>query len=328
MGHRLRRLVWLLALWPAAAYAAGSDPDVWIGALEPPGRTARGLPANDYLDLFQADAPWPTVAAHLTEVELSKRFVMQAPDDMLAAVLGDLARRHIGVAMQVMALTPGPACGAGVAGYGPKDDARAQSERVRRAGGTLDAVVLEGPVWYGQFFAGTAERPGCQMPVADAARQALAKIAQVRAVFPAVRIGEVEPVGLADDVHAFDQALVEFLANLTLKTGHRLAFLQAEVVWQHPGWQEALHTTDAFARTQGVRFGVVYNGGFGDPPDAAWADATRRHYTEVERSLGVAPDIAAFVSGTPRPERLLPESARDTLTGVVLGYLRFRAIVK
>jgi hypothetical protein len=324
-----RCLLLLFVLWPVASRAAPpSAPDLWLGALEPPSRAARGLAPNDYLDLFRADAPWPTVAAHLTEVVLSKRFVMQAPAEMLAAVVGDLARRHIGVAMQVRALVPGPACGANVTGYGPRDDARQQAERIRRAGGTLDAAVLEGPMWFGHFFAGSADHPACQMPVADVAAQALAKVAQLRAVFPAVRIGAAEPVGAAADVHDLDAGLVELNANLTLKTGHRLAFLQAEVDWQRPGWQEALRTTEAFVRTQGVRFGVVYNGGFGDPPDAAWSAATRRHYTEVEQSLGLAPDIADFASATPRPARLLPEGDRDTLTGVVLGYLRFRAIVK
>lgn len=313
----------LLSACPLAAHAVSSDPEVWMGALEPPARAARGLPANDYLDLFRPDAPWPTVAAHLTEMVLSKRFVMQAPPDMLAAAVGDLGRRHVRLAMQVMALLPTATCGTGVAGYGPTGDAHQQAERIRKAGGTLDAVVLEGPVWFGHFFEGTAAHPACQMPVADVARQALAKVAEVRSVFPAVRIGEAEPVGETADVHEFDQALVEWLADLALKTGHRLAFLQAEVAWQRPGWQDALKATDAFARTQGIRFGVVYNGGFGDPPDAAWSQATRRHYTEVERSLDLAPDIAAFVSATPRPARILPESDPDTLTGTVLGYLRF-----
>jgi len=324
----VRWLCALLAFGPAAANAEGATPELWMGALEPPARAARGLAANDYMDLFAAGAPWQAVGAHLTELLLSKRFVMQAPDDMLAAVVGGLAGRHIAIAMEVMALVPTKQCGLGVAGYGPPDDARQQAERVRRAGGTLDAIVLEGPVWFGHFFAGTDQHPACQMPVADVAKQAIAKIAEVRAVFPNVRVGEAEPVGDTTDVHEFDQALVEWLADLTLKTGRRLGFLQAQVFWQRPGWQDALRATDAFARTQGVRLGIVYNGGFGDLPDAAWSEATRRHYTEVEQRLGLAPDIAAFVSATPRPEHLLPESARDSLTGVVLGYLRFRMITK
>jgi hypothetical protein len=323
--HVLRRLLAVLALCSVAAGGArAGDPELWLGALEPPWRAARGLPANDYLGLFRADADWPTVAAHLSEVQLSKRFVMEAAPEVLAGVLADLARRHIAVAMQMLALVPGPACGLGVAGYGARDDARRQAERIRQAGGTLDAAVMETPLWSGHFDAGRPGHAGCQMPVAAAAQQALAKIAQVRQVFPAVRIGEAEPVGDAVDVHEFDEALVEWFADLTLASGRRPSFLQAEVAWQHPGWQDALRASEAFARTQGVRFGVVYNGGLGDLPDPAWRAATQRHYREVEASLGVAPDIAAFVSATPRPSRLLPESDADTLTGAILGYLRFR----
>jgi hypothetical protein len=317
----------LLALCPIAARAdAPPLPMVWISALEPPWRAARDLPANDYLDLFRADAPWPVVAAHITGVVLSKRFILEAPEPQLAMVVGDLARRHLRVGMQVMALTPTKTCGLGVEGYGPKDDARRAAERVKQAGGKLEAVMLDAPIWFGHFYPGRPDHPACQMSVADVAKQAQAKVAQVRAVFPGVPVGQNEPLG--DDevgLHDIHEALVEYFATMTLVGGRPVSFLQAQVAWQKPGWQEELVSSAAFARTQRVSFGVIYNGGFGDISDATWSAATRRHYLEVERHLALAPDVVTFASASPSPRNLLPETDADTLTGAVFGYLKFHA---
>ena len=143
-----------------------------------------------------------------------------------------------------------------------------------------------------------------------------------------MRIGELEPFGDTVPFHDFNEALVEWFANLTLLSGHPIVFLQADIAWQRPDLPDAVKALAAFAHTQRIAFGVVYNGGHGEASDAAWSASVRRHYHEVEETIGVAPDIAAFVAFTPRPEHLLPESAGDTLTGTVLSYLRFRSMLK
>jgi hypothetical protein len=321
----LRRVLAILLLCvPCGARAS----EVWMAALDPHWRSVMHLPPTDFMELFRPDSPWSGVAAHLTEFRLSKRFVLEATDDELATVVRDLTRRHINIAMQITPLLHTKLCGLGVEGYGPKEDAGHAAERIRDAGGALDAVVMDEPLYYGHFFEGRPGHPACRAPISELARQAATKIAQVRAVFPRVRVGEVEPLVGAIPTHDFQEALVTWLANLTLMTGRPLAFIQADVLWGKPGWQDRLTAFSGLAANQNLPLGVIYNGGRPDKSDAAWTGAARRHYHDVETRLGLTPDIVAFENWTPFPEHLLPETQDDTLTGLVLGYLRFRKMVK
>ena len=322
-----RLLAFLAVLLPGAARAAEMRAtEIWLGAAEPQWRELRHWQPSDYMGLFDPAAPWPRVAAHLTEVRLTKRFVLTAPDAMLATVVRDLTRRHIGIAMQMDALRATRACGLGVEGYGPKDDAGRAAERVRAAGGVLDAVVMDEPVWFGHFSEGKQGHVACQGPIPELVQQAAVKIAQVRAVFPAVRIGEVEPVSDKAPPRDFDEALAQWAAGLRVATGAPLAFLQADVVWPRKGWQEELRAFAGVAAAQHIPLGIIYNGSGPDRSDAAWTAAARQHFMEVEGRLGIVPAIAAFESWTENPVRLLPETREDTQTGLVLAYLRFHRI--
>jgi hypothetical protein len=318
-----RLLALILLLFPAAGHAT----EIWLGALEGPWRDVRHWQKSDYMDLFLPDAQWPQVASHLTEIRLTKRFVLEAPDAMLAAVVHDLARRHVAIAMQMSPLRASRECGLGIEGYGPKDDAGRAAERLRAAGGVLDAVVMDEPVWFGHFFHGRNGHAACQLPINEMAQQAAVKIAQLRAVFPKVRVGEVEPVGDKVPVREFDQALVEWLTALRAATGTPPAFLQADVLWARPGWEDALRSFVAVAAQQGLPLGIIYNGSRSDESDAAWTASAHRNFLAVENRLGITPAIAAFESWTEYPVHLLPEAREDTQTGVVLSYLRFRKLV-
>lgn len=321
---RLRPLLAALFLLLPAGARAG---EVWMAALEPQWRSALNLPPTDFMSLFRPDAPWAATAAHVTELRLTKRFVLEAPDDEFRAVISDLTRRHIGIAMQITALRPSKECGLGVEGYGPKDDAGRAAERIRDAGGVLEAVVMDEPVFYGHHAQGKPEHPTCHSPVSDLAKQAAVKIAQVRAVFPHARIGQVEPLVSEIETREFHESLVTWFAGIALMTGRPIDFFLADVLWGRPGWQDRLTALNRLLATQHIPLGVIYNGGRPDKSDAAWTAAARKHYQDVEGKLGLSPQIAFFASWTPFPEHMLPETRDDTMTGLVLGYLRFRKLV-
>ena len=63
------------------AYAAGGAlPQIWMGATEPVWRVAHGWPPNDYMELFQPNAPWQYAARYVRVFQVSKRFVEQTSD--------------------------------------------------------------------------------------------------------------------------------------------------------------------------------------------------------------------------------------------------------
>lgn len=323
----LRAMLLLVLLLPGAARAG----EVWLGSSEPPWRERMSWQPNDYLDLFTANAPWQHVAAHLTEVRLTKFFIMRAPPAMLRAVVADLTRRHIKIAMQMNGLRVTNDCGRGMEGYGPPEDAARAAERIRDAGGVLDAVVMDEPLWWGHFRRTKPTAPGaigCMLPVAEVAGQAAAKIAMLRGVFPNVRIGDIEPVGDKVPVDEFNAALAEFFADLQRETGGRLSFFQADIPWLRPGWPAELQTVAAMTARLQIPFGIVYNTTPTLRSDAAWTDSAREHFEQIERRLGVVPAQAVFDSWTEYPVRMLPESDPATHTGLILSYLKFRGVEK
>jgi hypothetical protein len=68
-----------------------------------------GNKADDYMDLFQPDAPWQQAASHVQMFEISGHLIMTAPEADLRRMFADLKRRHIGLEIGIEPLTsPGP----------------------------------------------------------------------------------------------------------------------------------------------------------------------------------------------------------------------------
>jgi hypothetical protein len=107
-----------------------------------------------------------------------------------------------------------------------------------------------------------------------------------------------------------------------------MAFLIAEVIYPSPNWGKGLVEGAQIARANGIPFGVIYNGTRQDATDAAWTADARGHYTAIETSLRLKPDIVFFCTWTQRPDHILPEGQDGTMTNLVMSYLRWRHIVQ
>ena len=313
----------------SAAMAAGGrvthPAEIWFSATEPPWRQVWGFPDNDYMALFQPSAPWDAAAEHLAVFEVSKRFVHDSSDATLAVVLDGLRRRHLRLSMQVTPLVATRACGLGIEGHGPAGDLTELALRLKRLHADLAAVRMDEPLWYGHAWKGSAKIAPCIKPIAELAQEAAAKLKALRTVYPGVSIYDIEPVGVppavAPDWHG---DLQQWLAAYRRAMGEPLAGLHLDVVWGGGRWQAALGAVAALAKAEHARVGIIYDGSRTDPSDAAWLDDAQARYELIEGRLHLVPDQAVFQSWMDFPRRMLPDSARDSFTSLVVRYERWQ----
>lgn len=133
MNSALSAMVSFLALAPPAAplAAAGKgriveraheDREIWLGPQSlPPKPLAQDA---DFMDLFQPNAPWEVAASHTGVFKLYASFLAHASQEQVNAIVSDLNRRGIVIALEIGVMnvnfTPPPPCGGLgiVEGYG------------------------------------------------------------------------------------------------------------------------------------------------------------------------------------------------------------------
>jgi hypothetical protein len=295
---------------------------IWLTPLDPVWRSIRNWPANDFMELFEDNAPWQQTASVISGFELSKRFVLEAPDHDLLRVITGLRRRNIALAVQGTPLIASAACGLGVEGHGPPHDMLVVAQRLHRAGADLRYVIFDEPLYYGHEFDGAPGVRPCHAPIGIMAEQAAAKIAELRRIFPGVEVGAVEPFGIPRvDQSVWAADLEEWLKAYALAAGAPLAFLRADVVWGRPNWRAQFEGAVPLLRSLRIPLGVIYNSSPDVTSDQEWTESALRHARLIECDLHVRPDQVVFQSWTDHPRRVLPETQPGTLTHLVAEYI-------
>jgi len=298
---------------------AGHAVEIWFNGVAPLyARPTDPSVGADFKDLFHPEAPWAAAAAKIRVFKISSDLASRGPDDLLSALIADLKRRRIALALEGLMLTANLApggCGRGIEGYTGPDHMVRIAERIKRLGGQLDYVAMDEPLWYGHHFAGPN---ACRASMAALAQEIALRIAAMRRVFPALRFGDIEPVGAPRPADWVDKVM-QWTAAYETATGERMAFFHADVQWHGP-WRDALADLAARLRSAGVKFGVIYNGNVSDPPEQ-WIRRAEERFVAVESQAGWIPDQAIFqIWGSPRRPRNLPDSQPGTFTNLVNRY--------
>ena len=295
---------------------------IWLTPLDPVWRSIRNWPANDFMELFEDNTRWQQTASVISGFEISKRFVLEAPDHDLLRVITGLRRRNIALALQGTPLIASAACGLGVEGHGPPHDMLVVAQRLHRAGADLRYVIFDEPLYYGHEFDGAPGVRPCHAPIGIMAEQAAAKIAELRRIFPGVEVGAVEPFGIPRvDQSVWAADLEEWLKAYALAAGAPLAFLRADVVWGRPNWRAQFEGAVPLLRSLRIPLGVIYNSSPDVTSDQEWTESALRHARLIECDLHVRPDQVVFQSWTDHPRRVLPETQPGTLTHLVAEYI-------
>ena len=302
-------------LLPSAGGAGGAE--IWLCGVDPYTRSIMfpGAP-SDYLELFEPIAPWSNAAGNVQVFKISTQLVQYQTDQILGHVFADLKQRHISLALEAGLLTSNDTCGRRVEGYAPPGKISRAVERIHRLGGNLRYVAMDEPLWFGRRFSGVN---ACHADVAALAREVSRNVSVIRRYFPAVQIGDIEPVGSQNPADWPDQ-ISQWITAYQAAVGEPPAFFHADVSWPGP-WRQQLTQLAPRLHAAGIKFGIIYNGSPDDQTDLIWTTHAEEHFSAVETNPELTPDQAVLQTWMPHPSRMLPETEAGPMTWLVNRYI-------
>jgi hypothetical protein len=313
--YRLFALCSVTVLLLSPLRAVGGE--IWLAPFNPllvpivqPGAT------SDYFALFSPAAPWDRSAAAIRVFKIGSGLVLNATDAQLQTIFVDLKRRHIALGLEIMALTARPDCGQKVEGYARAGDIARMMERMRRLGGDLEYVAMDGPLWSGHL---SSLPNACRAPMSDIVADVANTVRTIKQVFPAAQIGDIEAIGRAEPPDLLDE-LMRWTKAYQVATGEPLAFVHFDTVWSGP-WLQQFRQISPRLRAAGIKFGIIYNGDRPDQTDLAWTSHAEQRFSIIEADPALVPDHAVIQTWMMHPSRSLPETQAGTLTWLVNRYL-------
>lgn len=300
---------------PSPVDLAAHSP-IWFAPL-PPMPTDVGRPfigSEDFMDLFDADAPWEIAAGRIGVFKLYGEWVAyHATDAELRTAVQEIARREMVLAVEIGPLDPPAECGNGIESFAGTDEGRLISRRIRDAGGTLQVIALDEPYYYAHLYDGPR---ACQWSAEEVA-EGVARFRDVmRAEWPAVVIGDTEP--MPSPVTA--DGLATWLATYRQVADEPFAFLHLDMDWSTEEWPQLGLQVEAAGDELGVPVGMIYNGG-SSASDAQWLAVAGRRIHAYEAKAGATPDHVLFQSWMDKPDRALPETDAGTFTWLINAYV-------
>jgi hypothetical protein len=315
-----------MSLLLSATPAQAASTEVWLSGVPPFVRQKMFQESDsDYMNLFKPEAPWSKSAQVVKVFMINGGLVMHQSDEELKAVFADLKRRHIALAIEMGLLsgkdsTGRQVCGVGIEGFAAPDNAKVIANRIQKAGGELAYVAMDEPLWYAHHFSG---KNACGWSMEDVARDIVPRVAALRAMFPAVRIGDVEPVGTAQPADWVEE-ISQWTQVYRQVVGEPLSFFHADVAWNGP-WQQQLPAVRRRIDTAGLKFGIIYDGGGSkDESDDVWTQEAEQRFRLIESNPSTIPDHAIIQTWARWPKKMLPEDQPGTLTNLVLRYSEAR----
>ena len=326
--HFLLALCAAVALWAVAPVQAqprdaqpgygrpahAPAPRIWFSPLDPHFRSDffhAGL--GDFDQLFAPGAPWADAAAHVRVFKVSLSYVIRGSDPEIRSAVLWIEQHHMQLALEAPMLTAGPDCGH-IEGYGSNQTITAV-QRLARLGARLDILAGGESLWFGHFYNG---RSACHTPIPALVANVVQTAQQVRAVFPAIRIADIEPISNFNDPN-WVGAIGQWLQEFQREWGAPYAGVQLDIAWWQAGWQPRALAITTTLRRVGMPVGVIFNGNSPEKSDLGWIREAEQNWRAFEALAG-PPNDAIFQSWEPQPDRNLPESAPDAFTSALLDY--------
>lgn len=331
MRAQLHKFLGILSIVSAGALACQAQAqEIWFS----PQAAVANSPlsrAADLMDLFKPDAPWQQAASHVKVFKLYASYLGHAPQDEINTIIADLNRRHMAIALEVgvinIGFAPRPPCGGLglVEGHGTPEWALSISKKVKDAGGFINYIAMDEPLFYGHYYKGPpGHQPGCQSGIDQVANQIVAPLNVFIEQFPNIAIGDTEPTGIAERDNWKDDELAWARAFQKVM-GRPLAFVQMDIPFARPG--EERFAVEYFRYMENLKqqkligaIGIIYNGTPQDTDDETWVKDAKEHVRLLEDKDGLRPDQVIIQSWTPNPTHALPDSSPSTLTGLVNFY--------
>lgn len=291
-------------------------PLVWFAPLPPlaivEGRRFTG--SDDFMELFQPDAPWQSAAAYIQVFKLYGEWVAYtATDAQLKQVVDDVERRGIALAVEAGPLNARSNCGQGIEGFAGTQEGLNIARRIKNAGGELSLIALDEPYFFAHFYDGPN---ACRWDAEKVATEVGNYIETVRRIFPNAMIGDTEPLAGA----ATAQAYMDWLDTFRNVNGYDLAFLHMDIDWSRPDWADEIIAIEGYGNQINVPIGIIYTGNPFDKTDEAWLSAAGERVKKLELEKNGRPNHILFQSWHDKPDYVLPETTDFTFTDFVKDY--------
>ncbi len=289
-------------------------PLIWFAPL-PPLPVVQGRPftgSDDFMQLFETNAPWQTVAGKVHVLKLYGEWVGYASETQLKQVVQNAQSRGFALAMEFGPLDAGD-CGEGIEGFSGVGYAVSAAKRIKSVGGTLHFLAMDEPYFYGHFYDGPN---ACHWSAEKIAAEIDRFVRATKAVFPDILIGDTEALAgnaTADDFNTW-------IETFRAVNGYDLAFLHMDVDWARPTWAEDVISIEEHASAFNVPVGIIYGGNAFDPTDEEWLSAAGERVKKLEIEKGGKPDHILFQSWNDKPDHTLPESQDFTFTNFIDDY--------
>lgn len=308
-----------------AQAAEAKQPMLWLMTMEPIWRDILHWPPSDYVKLGQDGAAWSHVLHRLAVFQFTEKYAVHGDLDEIKALIAQLHANHVDIALQGIPLVATTRCGLGVESFGTKEETLVAAKRLQTAGADLKYIVFDEPLYFGHFFRGGRNTVGCQLSLSDVLGQIGEREQALRAAIPGIRIGDVEPFGLADvGTSDWTSAYQTWLTAYRQANGHSWDLVQADIVWNRPNWREQFLPALKAIKDSGAPWGVMYTAAAHATSNSDWASQVSRDYHSLEGEMGVRPPQAVIASWTDYPRADLPETDSNTLTGAAFNYLKYR----
>ncbi len=291
----------------------------WFAALPPqPGGPYDG--SDDYMKLFESDAPWERSAGYLQVYKLYGGWAARDSSMTQLRQAVQAIRQHgLALAVELGPLNPGEGdCGLYIEGFAGEEGVNTV-KRIKAAGGTLNLIAFDEPYYYGHFYDG---EHACQWTAEKIAKDVDVFIKQVRAIYPDLIIGDIEPLTGPANAEAYKS----WLDTFRVVNGYDLAFLHLDIEWSNTAWPAEVKKVEDYGNQINVPIGVIFTGNYQDETDEAWLSIAGERIKRYEATGGQL-DHIIFQSWNDKPDRALPDSEPFTFTGFIRTYFENRSAI-
>jgi len=294
------------------------NPQLWFAPFP---NTVDG--SNDYMSYFREREKWPTA---VERVDVFKFYAGHLLDRLVGQVninqmVTFLQQEGIALAVEITPMTPTAACGQNTKGYAGWLDGEQVAQKIKAAGGKIDYLALDGPMWWGSLYPGESENENpCHYTFEQTAQNVKAMVDNFRAYFPEMIVG---------DIHAWAPGLYEpyelvlWWDAYEKEMGEPFGFFHLDHEYKLSGWEGVTAFLMSEAHTRGIEFGNVY---FGEPwneNSQAWLALAEQRYELYENWYqGPSNDDVVFQSWQIYPDYILPETQADTYAYAINRYFR------
>ena len=301
-------LIALSALCLPAGEAAAQQPEIWFSPTD--NVTQRG---RDFDQLFQNPPAWANSANRVSVFSVPVRYLLTAPAPVVKSQLAWIQSHNMKLAVQVPALPVNKhVCGDGIEGMTWPGEAAHSAKALQALGANVDYFALDLPMTSGHMSRG---RKACRLSIQETALRLASAVKELRAVYPAVRIVDLEvPTGIP--LAEWTTTLPAWLDAYRQASGENFYGLTMDAWWKFD-WRRPAQATARILSSRRIRTGMYLDAVEGSNVAAAnWTKAARRNACDL-RATQIPVDYVVIANWMDMRVNNLPEGDPSSLTGVL-----------